>query len=43
MTEQKELVDTETEFFIRDKENLDDYLYEIESSYLRKEAANNFD
>ncbi|EGR31050.1 hypothetical protein IMG5_118860 [Ichthyophthirius multifiliis] len=43
MTEQKELVDTETEFFIRDKNNLDDYLYEIESSYLKKEAANNFD
>ncbi|KAL4442225.1 hypothetical protein ABPG74_009243 [Tetrahymena malaccensis] len=43
MTEQKELVDTETEFFIRDKNNLDDYLYEIESSHLKKEAANNFD
>ena len=43
LSEQKELVDTETEFFIRDRENLDDFLYEIESSNLKREAGNNFD
>ncbi|KAL4441119.1 hypothetical protein ABPG74_002069 [Tetrahymena malaccensis] len=43
MQEQKELVDTETEYLIRDKDNVEDFLYEIESSYLKKEAASNFD
>ncbi|KRX08132.1 hypothetical protein PPERSA_01677 [Pseudocohnilembus persalinus] len=43
LAEQKELIDTETEFFIRDKDNLDDFLYEVESSHLRKESSNNFD
>ena len=40
---QKELVDTETEFFIRDKDNIDDFLYELDSSYVKKEAAKLFD
>lgn len=40
---QKELVDTETEFFIRDRNNLDDFLYELDSSYVKKEAAKFFD
>ena len=37
------MIDTETEFFIRDRDNLDDFLYEIDNSYLKKEAAHNFD
>lgn len=41
--EQKQLIDTETEFFIRDKQNVEDFLYEVEGSYLKKQAANNFD
>ena len=32
-------MDTETECFIRDKDNIDDYLYEI----VKKENAINFD
>lgn len=31
------------EYLIRDKDNVEDFLYEIESSYLKKEAASNFD
>ena len=41
--EQKELMDTETECFIRDRDNIDDFLYEIDSGYLLKESAINFD
>jgi len=37
------MVDTETEFFIRDKENLDDFLYELDSSYVKKDSAKLFD
>lgn len=37
------MVDTETEFFIRDKDNLDDFLYELDSSYVKKDAAKLFD
>ena len=37
------MVDTETEFFVRDKENLDDFLYELDSSYVKKDAAKLFD
>ena len=36
-------MDTETECFIRDKDNIDDYLYEIDSCYVKKENAINFD
>jgi len=36
-------MDTETECFIRDKDNIDDYLYEIDSGYVKKENAINFD
>ena len=43
LSEQKELVDTETEFFLRDRDNLDDFLYEVETSNLKREAGNNFD
>ena len=34
--EQKELMDTETECFIRDRDNIDDFLYEIDSGFLKK-------
>lgn len=34
--DQKELVDIENEFHLRDKDNLDDFLYEEESSYVKK-------
>ena len=37
------MVDTETEFYIRDRDNLDDFLYELDSSYVKKEAAKLFD
>jgi hypothetical protein len=36
LAEQKEIVDTGNEFFIRDRESIDDFLYEIESSYVKK-------
>lgn len=36
-------MDTETECFIRDRDNIDDFLYEIDSGFLKKEAAINFD
>lgn len=36
-------MDTETECFIRDKDNIDDFLYEIDSGHIKKEAAINFD
>lgn len=39
---QKELLDTETEFFIRDLSNLDDFLYESDSIYVSPEAARLF-
>ena len=39
---QKELLDTETEFFIRDLENLDDFLYELDSIYVNPESARLF-
>ena len=41
--EQKELLDTETECYIRDKDNLDDFIYEIDSGNMKKESAINFD
>jgi hypothetical protein len=36
LAEQKELVDTENEFFVRDRDSIEDFLYEIESSYVKK-------
>jgi hypothetical protein len=36
-------MDTETECFIRDKDNIDDFLYEIDSGFVKKEGATNFD
>lgn len=37
------MVDTEIEFFERDLQNLDDFLYEINSNHAKKESAKNFD
>ena len=39
----KEMVDTEIEFIVRDKDSLADYLYEVDSLYVRLEAAKSFD
>lgn len=41
--EESYLVDTEIEFFVRDLTNLDDFLYEMNSNYAKKESAKNFD
>lgn len=38
-----DLIDTTNEFFIRDKDNIDDFLYEEASSYIRKDSASRFD
>jgi len=35
LAEQKELVDTGNEFFVRDRDSIDDFLYEIETSYVK--------
>lgn len=40
---QKELVDTETDFFIRDRLSIEDLLYEPESGFLNRGNAMNFD
>ena len=40
---QKDLLDTEMEFFIRDKADLDDVLYEADSDTNKKESALFFD
>ncbi|KRX04502.1 hypothetical protein PPERSA_04317 [Pseudocohnilembus persalinus] len=42
-SDQKELVDTEIECFYRDKNNLDDYLYDVQTGHIKKEYAYNFD
>ncbi|CAD8132817.1 unnamed protein product [Paramecium octaurelia] len=39
---QKELLDTETEFFSRDANDLDEFLYDQDSGYSKQEAANQF-
>ncbi len=36
-------MDTETEFYIRDRQNIDDFLYELDSSYAKREGAKLFD
>jgi hypothetical protein len=38
--EQKELVDTGNEYFARDRDSVEDFLYEIESSYVKKAYIN---
>ncbi|EAR85528.2 hypothetical protein TTHERM_00442780 (macronuclear) [Tetrahymena thermophila SB210] len=40
---QKDLMDTETEFFVCDKNNICDFLYEMSGSFVSKEAAKSFD
>jgi hypothetical protein len=41
--DQRDFVDTETEFVIRTKDNLDDFLFELDSSYVKVSAAKYFD
>jgi hypothetical protein len=36
---QKELLDTETEFFVRDVSNLEQFLFEGDSGYSSRDAA----
>ncbi|CAD8200712.1 unnamed protein product [Paramecium pentaurelia] len=43
LAEQKELIDTENEFYVRNRDTIEDFLYEVESSYVKKEAAQKFD
>lgn len=40
---QTDFVDTNLEFITRDRDDLDDYLYELDSSYVKKTAAKAFD
>jgi hypothetical protein len=39
----KDMVDTEIEFYIRTKDSVDDMLYEFDSSFVKREAAKQFD
>ena len=43
ISEQRDGFDSETEFFIRTKSDIDDFLFEMETSYARREAARLFD
>ena len=43
LNEQKEYIDIETEFVLREIDNIDDFLYEPYSGYARIENANIFD
>lgn len=36
-------MDTETEFFVCDRTNICDFLYEMSGSFISKEAAKSFD
>lgn len=40
---QKDLLDTETEFFVCDRNNIGDFLYEMSGNFISKEAAKSFD
>jgi hypothetical protein len=33
------LIDTENEFYVRNRDTIEDFLYEVESSFVKKEAA----
>lgn len=41
--EESHLVDTEIEFYVRSLRNLDDVIYEVNSSFTKRESAKNFD
>ena len=43
LTEQKEFIDIETEYITREKDNLDDFLYEPDSGYAKVESGKLFD
>ena len=42
-TEQKEFIDIETEYITREKDNLDDFLYEPDSGYAKVDSGKLFD
>ena len=37
------MIDTEIEFFIRDRFSIEEFLYEVDSAYVRIEAGRYFD
>ena len=41
--DQKEIYDSELEFIIRNKDEIDEYLYEFNSSHMKRENGSNFD
>ena len=41
--EQNDLIDTDTEFFVRDRNNIEDFLYEMNGDFINKNAAKKFD
>ena len=43
LAEQKEFIDIETEYITREKNNIDDFLYEPDSGYAKVESAKLFD
>ncbi|CAD8200721.1 unnamed protein product [Paramecium octaurelia] len=43
LTGKKEMIDTELEFFFADRDSIDDFLYEIDSSFVRVECGKMFD
>ena len=40
---QKELIDTENEFYLRDRESVEDFIYEQENSHIKQETGKQFD
>jgi hypothetical protein len=39
----KEMIDTEIEFFIRDRDSIVEFLFEADSAYIKIEAGKYFD
>jgi len=37
------MIDTEIEFFIRDRRSIEEFLYEVDSAYVRLDAGKYFD
>lgn len=37
------MIDTENEFYVRNRDTVEDFLFEVESSHVRREAALKFD
>lgn len=39
----RQMIDTEIEFFIRDRDTLEEFLFELDSSYIKVSAGRYFD